>query len=533
MAEPTWNLYLDDNFNHADTSVGSGAKSNTGVPTTPATGLANAWYDWQGDKFCINGNKLYRVAGSLGWVGTALYRGAAESYLDQRIVVDYDAGHQPGAIYLRFNGSTSACIWFNTPNGGYVGKLTAFNSYAGNAGSWSWTYDNTHAYQVDCRVWGTAPTNWAITITDTTTSTVVVNQTGTISGAVETAGVIGLEGGIGGGNKVARVRAYSGQFAVGTLTPVSGSVTLNQTALSWTATIGGTAPVTLALHKSTDPEATLGAGTLVADVTSVTPGDTYTSTPGGTAGTTYYYWLRATDSSSPTPQTSTTPARPLATKTDIIKLGLVGDSITEYIESSGSAPVATTWAQVYPKYTLSITNRGVAGTSTGDWYTGSTLTSAISAMQSAGCTHCLVMLGTNDATSGIRRSASAYGANMGTLCNALVAAGFKVVLNSPPCYNLRTNPDGLYDATSYALLDSYAAQRAALANGSTIYLGDIWAPKVLAEAPSTYFGDQVHPNATGNAILQRLWWEALGPILGIYGSSSGGGSSVGRIFGGL
>ena len=33
MAEPTWSLYFDDSFQHADTTVAGTPKSNTGVPT--------------------------------------------------------------------------------------------------------------------------------------------------------------------------------------------------------------------------------------------------------------------------------------------------------------------------------------------------------------------------------------------------------------------------------------------------------------------------------------------------------------------
>ena len=198
MAEPTWSLYLDDSFTHADTSVDATPKSNGGVPTTPATGAANNWYDWQCNKFCINSNQLNRPGASSGWVGTALYRGGSEAYRDQRIVVDYPAGSQPGAIYLRFNTTSSACIWFNQATSGYLGYLNALNNFGGNTGSWTWTWNNTHTYQSDCRVWGENPTNWAFTLTDTTTSTVVVNSSGTLSSGTTSAGSVGLDGGVGG-----------------------------------------------------------------------------------------------------------------------------------------------------------------------------------------------------------------------------------------------------------------------------------------------------------------------------------------------
>ena len=525
MAEPSWSLYLDDSFQHADTTVAGVPKSNTGVPTTPAVGLANNWYDWQGGKFCINTNQLYRPAGSNSWVGTGLYRGGSESFLDQRILVDYPAGHQPGAIYLRFNTSSSACIWFNTPSGGYVGKLNGFNNFAGLTGSWSWTWDNTHAYQADCRVWGTAPTNWAITITDVTTSTVVVNTSGTVTGAVEAAGAVGLEGGIGGGNRVSRVRAYSGQFEIGTLNPVAASVTLTNVGLTWGATIGGTAPVALALHRSTDPLATIGAGTLLADVTAVTPNTTYTDTPPGPSGTTYYYWLRATDSTSPTPSVLTSYPVPLSTKIAQFKIGLIGDSITQYIENGAAGMLASKFAELYPKYLLSATNQGHAATDTGHWLVGGPhLADAIAAFQAAGVTHVLVMLGTNDARETVTRSASAYKTNMQAICNALVAAGFKVVLNSPPAYrqNYAAQGVGGYSATSYSLLAQYVPKLDELANGTTIFKGDRQAFAVFAEQANTLIGDWVHPNVAGSAVLARLWFEALGPILAICGSSSGG-----------
>ena len=535
MAEPYWSLYLDDSFQHADTSVDNTPKSNGGVPTTPAVGLANNWYDWQGGKFCINSNQLYRPGSTAGWVGTGLYRGGGEYIRDQRVVVDYPAGHQPGAIYLRFNTSTSACIWFNTPNGGYVGKLNAFNSFGGLAGTWTWTYDNTHAYQADCRVWGVSPTNWAYTLTDVTTSTVLVDTSGTITGAVEVAGAIGLEGAIGSGNRVSRVRAYSGQLLLGTLVPVAGSVTLTQTALSWTSTIGGTAPVTLELHRSTDPLATLGAGTLVADVSAVTPGTTYIDTPGGTAGTTFYYWLRATDSASPTPTVLTSQPVPLSTKIAQFKIGLIGDSITEYMELGAAGMLAAKFAELYPKYLLSVTNRGIAATSTAEWVPGSTLTAAIEAFQAAGVTHVLVMLGTNDARDVVGRSAAAYKANMQAICAALVAAGLKVVLNSPPAYRLTYGEQapGGYTATSYSLLPQYVTKLDELANGTTIFKGDRQAFSVFAEQANTMIGDWVHPNVAGSAVLARLWHEALGAILGFTatGVSGGGGGQVGFIYG--
>ena len=538
MAEPTWSLYLDDSFTHADTSVDATPKSNGGVPTTPATGAANNWYDWQGNRFRINSNQLDRAVASSGWVGTALYRGGSEAYRDQRIVVDYPAGSQPGAIYLRFNTTSSACIWFNQATSGYLGYLNAFNNFGGNTGSWTWTWNNTHTYQSDCRVWGESPTNWAFTLTDTTTSTVVVNSSGTLSSGTTSAGSVGLDGGVGGGSRVSRVRAYIGGFTLGELKPDPAAVTLANTGLVINAIVGGTAPVTLDLHRSTDPLATLGVGTLVADVSAVTPGATYTDTPPGPSGTQYYYWLRATDSTSPTPQVITSLPVPLNTKIGHVKIGLIGDSITNRIELFSAGLLAAKWAEMYPKYLFTATNCGQSASTTLEWLPGSAyhyLPDAISAFQAAGVTHVLVMLGTNDAIDSQARTPASYKANMQTICTELINAGFKVVLNAQPAYRLNYAPQspGGYSANSYALLPQYVAKLDELVNGTTIFKGDRQAFAATAEKADTLLSDWVHPNLAGSTLLAQLWFEPLGAILGIYGSSSGGGSSVGRIFGGL
>lgn len=537
MPEPTWNLYLDDDFHRADTSVGSGANSNTGVPGAPTVGAADNWYDREGNKFRINSNTLNQPGGTNSWQGTALYRGGGENSRDQRVVIDYQAGTAPSGIYLRFNTSTTGCLWFNLPSGGYLGFLNALGGFTGQTGSWTWTYDNTKAYQADCRAWGVGPTNWAYKLTNTTDNVVVVDTSGTTNSGVTAAGAAGLDG-VGTANgRVSRVRAYSGEFAIGPPAPVGTSISLTQTAINWTATVGGVSPVSLALHRSLDPLATLGAGTLVADVTATTPGTTYLDTPGGTAGTTYFYWLRATDSATPTPEVRTSYALPLATKVANFKVGFIGDSITEYIEQGSAGLLASTFAGLFPKYTLTITNEGAAGTASGDWLpAGSLLPAAITAFTAANVTHVCIMHGTNDARDAVAATPTTYKNNMTAICNALVAAGFKVVLNSPPCYRLNYAPPiaGGYSANSYALLPQYVAKLDELVNGTTIYKGDRQAFATFSESANTLIADWVHPaQPTGNVVLAKLWCEALGPILGIYGSSAGGGAAVGRIFGGL
>lgn len=534
MAEPDWTLYLDDSFDRSDTTVGSGADNNTGVPGAPTTGPSDGWYDHEGNKFYISSSQLKRSGNTNSWSSTGLYRAAAEATLDQRVVITYPAGNTPSAIYMRCAGSGGASIWFQpavaVANG--IGILSGWNSFGGfvSMGGSAWTVDGSKAHTVDVRVWGTNPTNWRVIVTNTTDGVQIYDKSGNTTGLRETAGVIGLDGPTQSGGVVDRIQAYVAGFQVGTLSPDASTTTLSAVGLTIGSTVGGTAPVSVALHRSTDPQATLGAGTTIDDVT----GDTSTTdTPGGTAGTTYYYWLRATDSTSPTPQTSTTPPIPASTKIAHYKILYIGDSITNGIEASTAGLLKSTFEGLYPKYLTTTTRQGVDSTSTDDWLPGSSnLNAALSAGSSAGATIASIMLGTNDARNAVANSTADYKAQLLAICEELIDNGYTCILHAPPCYNLPYNSNestnGGYGAAAYARLTTYAGAQDELVNGTTILRGDRQAFLAFSAAPSTYFQDQVHPNSAGRTLLVKLWDEAIGAALGIAGDGPNVGGGVGR-----
>ena len=116
------------------------------------------------------------------------------------------------------------------------------------------------------------------------------------------------------------------------------------------------------------------------------------------------------------------------------------------------------------------------------------------------------MLGANDSTTGARTSTATYLSNLTAITGDLVAAGYRVLLNSPT-YTVPGSGSGVYDETSIALAQSYAAQLLTLANGATIRKGD--------QAALSYFADHtnelnsgLHPSNTGAISLGGMWTAA-------------------------
>ena len=91
MPEPTWTPYRRDTFSRADSSVGSGTDSSTGVPGTPDLGTADNYRDHEGNKFRIQSGKLQRVSTSNSWQGTLLWCNGTELYADVKCAVSGDS----------------------------------------------------------------------------------------------------------------------------------------------------------------------------------------------------------------------------------------------------------------------------------------------------------------------------------------------------------------------------------------------------------------------------------------------------------
>ena len=113
----------------------------------------------------------------------------------------------------------------------------------------------------------------------------------------------------------------------------------------------------------------------------------------------------------------------------------------------------------------------------------------------------MVMLGTNDAAEQITQAS--YESNLSNLCTALVAAGYKVILN--------------YPAATFTGFDMYLPPYwtaiNALVNGTTILLGDTEFPDFFADNRSQFNYSVVHPNFNGQISLGQLHAQAASKII--------------------
>ena len=270
--------------------------------------------------------------------------------------------------------------------------------------------------------------------------------------------------------------------------------------LSWGAAVGGTAPFTYALYRSTSSGV---QGGQIYSGTATTFGDT-----GLTAQRGYYYQLTATDSAG-TPATVTSTQIYAPTHgTKVVKIGFLGDSITAY--SPGGVTPAQQFANdlflTYPSLDPQILNLAVAGQKVRDLSrvnSGSSLiTGYVTSLTSFGPTYVLWMEGTNDAdaqnsgTSGF--TTSNFTSDNADVLSALTTAGFKVVLN-----------DIMYRATTATdtIIQAYNTARTGLVNGTSIIAGSTTDYNYFA-AHASELTDGLHPTGQGVTDLALQWFNA-------------------------
>ncbi|MFO0907048.1 MAG: GDSL-type esterase/lipase family protein [Isosphaeraceae bacterium] len=526
MPEPSWTLILDDSFANANTSFAGTANGITAFPETPAVGSPNDWHDKRGTDYQILNNLCAGSSGASSWNG-ALWR-SREQFLDQRAVITVPGTSMTNGsgAWLRNGGATGGGYFIAIGASGYWGYWSAYGAFVNNFGSWSsaFTVNTAHTYTLDVRVWGGSPTNWAITITDATTSTVVYNNAGTTSLGPQTAAGFAIDPGSNG--RIARVQLYTDVFSAPQITPTTTGTTSTSIKLNIVAALGGVAPVTSKLYRSTTTPFTPGPGTLVADITGLS---TYTDTPGGNPGDVVHYIAVATDAGAAVVQGLSVAA---ATNFAPIPLGMVGDSITNGMSTS----MASQFSALFPQYALTVSQQDNSGSSSTDWASNgganSRVTNAINAFNAAGVKWISIMLGTNDARSPFLTSTNAYKANVLTVINAFKAAipTAKFVLHGPPAiYNPNLLVGNLWDDSANARLLSYVAQLDSLCDGVTIFKGDRLSFASFAmNAPGYYnSNDPVHPSSTGAAALCQNQSKALAAVFGITAGPSGSGGGGG------
>jgi lysophospholipase L1-like esterase len=263
---------------------------------------------------------------------------------------------------------------------------------------------------------------------------------------------------------------------------------------------------------------------------------------GLTPGTTYYYILMAQDSAGSPATVSSGQVTITTYPFNTVILGVLGDSLSFGAHASASAPSAGNVDNSYSPasqfcfmananqdlnnyiaYNMAVSGSETGNDSTG-WYPGTSYyDAAIAVFTKAQVTDILFMLGTNDARVGT--SAATYRSNVAAICAGLLTVGSiaRVHLNFSP-----------YDRSSggdESLLITYKAQLQALANGSTIIMGDTTAHQTIYDYSINgynvyYTADYIHLIDPGYVMLASLWWKAfdnLGATAGFRPVALGGG----------
>lgn len=201
-----------------------------------------------------------------------------------------------------------------------------------------------------------------------------------------------------------------------------------------------------------------------------------------------------------------------------LRVGFVGDSITEGFGSDRPPSEAFRDALAGTPGGLAVINRAIGGTSTADWLPGKpALVKALEVFRRAKVQYVIVTLGINDARE--RRDPAEFRANLAAIVAALRGAGFDVVLNLPPAHEPGRSSKWA-DADTLARLRSYLREIEALADGRRAMLGDTTAFDHFRDHPEQ-LRDGVHPGPAGAAWLGRRWADAFRALPGRAGGVSG------------
>lgn len=502
----SWTSVVSDNFTRANTSPG-GAGSTTGA--------GNGWIDNLGGIWQISSNTLLGTTSNpTGYINETLLRPVGEAAIGQRITANV-TGIPTAAFALGLRVQISGDFYFAQfgPTGVLIYKLVSGTASL-LVSSTTFTLTSGHNYLCDFYVSGSSPTLLVATMTDVTTSTVVMTANVSDSSVtLQGAGTYLLNlWSISGTDTVNFTQAttYTGTPPVSASMTVSPtSVTSGQTGVVLTLTGSGTSfsgsPFSIAG----------GVGPLVtAQSVSSTTSGTVTINTGAPVGPSGASGITVTDTGSGA--TAAVAVNPPSL--GALKVGWIGDSITA---GTNGAPVTQAVSYLTAiGYTVTSVNEGVSGSSTGDWVNGTggaSLSGAISAFTSAGVTIVHVMLGTNDVRSPNNFSAATHHANMITIVNALVAAGFQVVISKPPFTVPNAEPGtSLWPNDPNSVYQQYWVLDVQLMNGLSVFQGDSGAYQISSLSPTTFLAaDGVHPaDSTENNILGNYWGVAIAQRFG-------------------
>ena len=207
-------------WNLEDTYVFSGLSNGSTIPAptsfaSPSTG--QAWTDVQGGVYSISGGLLFGTTDALNSrVVTNLVAGVGAVYNVHRY---QRSGATTGNCYIVGLDSTSGVKV-------YAQEGTSNSTLTQVGGTQSFAYNSAHAYQLDTSVIGSNPTTINVTLTDLTSSTVVVNYSPTDSKtALQNSGAHGLDittttgTAVAFTNKYTQIQSYS--YSAVVLTPTN------------------------------------------------------------------------------------------------------------------------------------------------------------------------------------------------------------------------------------------------------------------------------------------------------------------------
>jgi len=204
---------------------------------------------------------------------------------------------------------------------------------------------------------------------------------------------------------------------------------------------------------------------------------------------------------------------PAATTNGALRVGFLGDSVTQGVGDSGGPgcyDVALTCLG-QNGYAAGGVRYGNNGASVASFYQQTA--GPLAAFEKANVNVVSIMLGTNDAGVAAQTSPQDYHDKLLSIVNSFLAPGTgiqKVILNGSPF--IQSTASAAWDGAADSRLQSYQAQIKALCNGTTILQGDAQAFAFFAQHPEQ--GDGVHPNPQGHQDLGKLWAIGITAALG-------------------
>ncbi len=318
-----------------------------------------------------------------------------------------------------------------------------------------------------------------------------------------------------------RIQTYvyvpGGPITPGAVSVNFGSIYKTQASLTSALASGGVGPFTYQWQRS------LASTTGFTNIPNATT-TSYTDT-GLTPGTTYFYRMDITDSTTPTPQEATSTTLQVTTvASNGHVIGYIGDSITTGFGSNNGTTLSDGPGAVIEYltlqndgYSVGYNNQGYPGTSASDWQPGGGyLPGVLTSFENTGVDTVSIMIGTNDASETFT-SPSTYQTNLQNLVNALLASGTgitRVILNYSPYLNAPGNGQATTTPTlaqANALIVQYESAINSIASSTPgVYLGDttLYAASKNNADTINNWGFGPHPYEAGHQYMGAAWYDA-------------------------